>query len=61
MEDQFDHPMLFEEAQVLPIPLVVGQDVGAWGEGVALYGAAQRLQVPEHHAYTDGQHVWVQL
>ena len=37
MEDQFDRPMLFEEAWVLPIPLVAGQDVSARGEGVAVY------------------------
>ena len=39
MEDQYDHPMEFDEAQVPPYPVVAGQGVDAWDEGVAVYGA----------------------
>ena len=39
MEDLFDRPMLFDEARVPPA--VVGQEAGAWGQGVAVYGAAK--------------------
>ena len=41
MEDQFDVPMTFNENQVLSVPFVPGQDIGAWGEGMAVYGAAR--------------------
>ena len=41
MEDQFDRPMAFDEALVPPNPFVPGQAVGAWGEGIAMYGAAR--------------------
>ena len=41
MEDQYDRPMVFDEAQVLPYPVVAGQGVGAWGKGVAVYGVAK--------------------
>ena len=41
MEDQYDRPMVFDEAWVLPYPVVAGQGIGAWGEGVAVYGAAK--------------------
>ena len=41
MEDQFNRPMAFDEALVPPNPLVTGQGIGAWGEGVAVYGVAR--------------------
>ena len=41
MEDQFDIPMIFDEHQVPSVPFVPGQDISAWGEGVAVYGAAR--------------------
>ena len=41
MEDQFDCPMEFDEAWVLPTPVVAGQGIGAWGKGVAVYGVAR--------------------
>ena len=41
MEDQYDCPMEFDEAQVPPYPVVAGQGIGAWGEGVAVYGVAK--------------------
>ena len=41
MEDQYDRPMEFDEAWVLPYPVVAGQGISAWGEGVAVYGAAK--------------------
>ena len=41
MEDQFDVSMIFNEHQVPSVPFVLGQDIGAWGEGVAVYGAAR--------------------
>ena len=37
MEDQNDHPMWFEP-ELIPDPAVAGQNVGAWGQGVAMYG-----------------------
>ena len=44
MEDQYDHPMLFDEVRVPPV--VVGQEAGAWGQGVAMYGAAKGYKHP---------------
>ena len=41
MEDQYDRPMVFDEAWVPPNPLVAGQGISAWGEGVAVYGVAR--------------------
>ena len=41
LEDQFDHPMAFNEAQVPPNPFVPRQGVGPWGKGIAVYGAAR--------------------
>ena len=46
MEDQYNHPMEFDEAQVPPYPVVAGQGVSAWGEGVAVYGVAKGYQHP---------------
>ena len=45
MEDQFDHPMEFEPV-LIPDPAVAGQNVGAWGQGVAMYGAARGYKRP---------------
>ena len=45
MEDQFDHPMLFDPA-LIPDPAVAGQNVGAWGQGVAVYGATKGFKRP---------------
>ena len=47
MEDQFDHPMLFDPA-LIPDPAVAGQNIGAWGQGVAVYGAAKGFK----HSHT---------
>ena len=44
MEDQYDHPMVFDEARVPPA--VAGQEAGAWGQGVAMYGAAKGYKHP---------------
>ena len=41
MEDQFDRPMAFDEALVLPNLFVPGQGIGAWGKGLAVYGVAR--------------------
>ena len=41
MEDLYDQPMEFDEAWVWPASMVAGQGVGAWGEGVAVYGVAK--------------------
>ena len=41
MEDQYDIPMTFDEDQVPSMPFVPGQDIGAWGEGVTVYGVAR--------------------
>ena len=45
MEDQFDRPMLFDPALILD-PAVAGQNIGAWGQGVAVYGAAKGYKHP---------------
>ena len=45
MEDQFDHPMVFDPARI-PDLAVVGQSVGAWGQGVAVCGAARGYKRP---------------
>ena len=45
MDDQFDRPMVFDPAQI-PDPAVAGQSVGAWGQGVAVCGAAKGYQRP---------------
>ena len=41
MEDQYDRPMVFDEAQILPDPAVAGQGISTWGQGVVMYGAAR--------------------
>ena len=45
MEDQYDHPMLFEP-DLIPDPAVAGESVSAWGQGVAVYGAARGYKRP---------------
>ena len=40
MEDQYDLPMRFDPA-LIPDLAVAGQNVGTWGQGVAMYGAAR--------------------
>ena len=43
MEDQYDKPMVFDMSQIptqVP-PVAAGQDHGAWGYGIGVYGAAQ--------------------
>ena len=45
MEDQFDRPMVFEP-DLIPDPAVAGESVGAWGQGVAMYGAAKGHKHP---------------
>ena len=45
MEDQYDHPMVFDP-ELIPDPAVAGQNIGAWGQGVAMYGAARGYRQP---------------
>ena len=45
MEDQFDRPMVFDPA-LIPDQAVAGQSVGAWGQGVAVCGAARGYKRP---------------
>ena len=40
MEDEYDRPMLFEP-DLVPDPAVAGESVGAWGQGVDVFGAAR--------------------
>ena len=45
MEDQYDEPMVFDESRIptqVP-PVVAGQDHGAWGYSVGVYGAAHAM------------------
>ena len=51
MEDQYDRPMLFEP-DLIPDPAVAGENIGAWGQGVAVYGAACKVtSVPVLHPH----------
>ena len=59
MEDLYDQPMEFDEAWVLPASVVAGQGASAWGEGMAVYGAAKGYRHPHTMPDTDGQHVWL--
>ena len=45
MEDRFDHPMVFDPALITD-PAVAGQNIGDWGQGVAVYGAAKGFKHP---------------
>ena len=45
MEDLYDRPMVFDP-ELIPDPAVAGQNVGAWGQGVAMYGAARGYKRP---------------
>ena len=40
LEDQYDLPMRFDP-DLIPDLAVAGQNVGAWGQGVAMYGATR--------------------
>ena len=41
MQDQYNIPITFDEDWVPSVPFVPGQDIGALGEGVTVYGAAR--------------------
>ena len=43
MEDHYREPMMFDESRILAhvAPMVAGTEVGSWGYGVLVYGAAQ--------------------
>ena len=45
MEDLYDRPMSFDPALIMNLA-VAGQNVGAWGQGVAMYGAAKGFKHP---------------
>ena len=45
MEDLYDCPMEFDP-ELIPDLAVAGQNVGAWGQGVAMYGAARGYKQP---------------
>ena len=45
MEDQYDRPMLFKP-DLIPDPAIAGENIGAWGQGVAVYGAARGYKHP---------------
>ena len=45
MEDLYDRPMEFNP-ELIPDPAVAGQNVGAWDQGVAVYGAARGYRRP---------------
>ena len=45
MEDRYDLPMKFDLA-LIPDPPVAGQNVGTWGQGVAIYGATRGYRRP---------------
>ena len=41
MEPEFDVPMAFDDSRVPNQPAAAGVDVGSWGYGVQVYGAAR--------------------
>ena len=41
MEPEFDVPMTFDNSRVPDWPAAAGTDVGSWGYGVQVYGAAR--------------------
>ena len=45
MEDQYNRPMVFDP-ELIPDPAVAGQNIGAWGQGVTMYGAAKGYKHP---------------
>ena len=45
VEDQYDCPMVFDP-ELIPDPAVAGQNIGAWGQGVTVYGAAKGYKHP---------------
>ena len=53
MEDEFDCPMVFEP-DLIPDPAVAGENVGAWGQGVAMYGAAKGHKHSPYYAHIVG-------
>ena len=40
MEGEYDLPMRFDELKILSAPAAAGQNIGEWGYGVVVYGAA---------------------
>ena len=42
MEDWYGEPMMFDEGRILAhvAPMAAGTEVGSWGYGVSVYGAA---------------------
>ena len=41
MEGEYDLPMKFDELKIPSAPAAAGQNIGEWGYGVVVYGAAQ--------------------
>ena len=58
MEDEYDRPMLFKP-DLVPDPAVAGESVGAWGQGVDVFGAARGYKRPSYYAHIVGKHAGV--
>ena len=41
MEGEYDIPMRFDNSRIPSVPTAAGQNIGEWGYGVAVYGAAK--------------------
>ena len=41
MEGEYDLPMRFDESRIPSAPAAAGQNIGEWGYGMVVYGAAQ--------------------
>ena len=41
MEPEFDQPMTFDDSRIPERPVTAGVEIGSWGYGVQVYGAAR--------------------
>ena len=60
MEDRYDEPMTFDEGLIPAhvVPIAAGEEIGSWGYGVSMYGAARghrrEMVTPSLMADMDG-------
>ena len=56
MEDLYDWPMTFDEGLIPAhvVPIAAGEEIGSWGYGVLVYGAARGPQEGGGDTLLDG-------
>ena len=56
MEDRYDVPMTFDESLIPAhiMPIAAREEIGSWGYGVSVYGAAQGPQEGGGDILLDG-------